>query len=220
MKYGNIYYIVPARMGSKGFPLKNRTLIKYAYPKLIELAYDNGKENVIISTDDDVIDKRYGDKFLIHGRSNGSASDTASMKDVLKDIVKDYNLNPYDILVTLYLTYPQRKKKDIQTAIDYFISNGCRSLLCKKAVKTHPYLCIYENGKQVIKHNLYRRQDYPEVFEISHFMSITQVKELKNLNNNLYNNNTFFKLIEEKIDVDSKEDLINFENSAMHITGR
>jgi CMP-N-acetylneuraminic acid synthetase len=215
MKYGNIYYIVPARMGSKGLPLKNRRLIKYAFPVL-----KNFSGTVIISTDDEQIKQKYNNHFLIHDRSNRSASDTASMKDVLKEIVKDYNLNPYDILVTLYLTYPQRRLVDVKAAIDDFINNGCKSLLCKKAVKTHPYLCIYENGKQVIKHNLYRRQDYPEVFEISHFVSITQVKELKNLNNNLYNNNTFFKLIEEKIDVDSKEDLINFENSAMHITGR
>jgi CMP-N-acetylneuraminic acid synthetase len=66
-------------------------------------------------------------------------------------------------------------------------------------------------GKQIFKHDLYRRQDYPKVFEISHYICIFKVSELKNLNKNLYNEETHFYKLEKKIDVDRKEDLENYE---------
>lgn len=215
MKSSNIFYIIPARVGSKGLPLKNRRLIKYAFPVL-----KNFSGTVIISTDDEQIKQKYNNHFLIHDRSKKTSSDTASMKSVLREVIKYYQLNKNDILVTLYLTYPQRKKKDVQNAIEYFLNNKSDSLLCCKPVKTHPYLCIYKDGSQVVNHDMYRRQDYPEAFEISHFISITKAGALKKLNNNLYNKDTLFYHIDDKIDVDDKKDLEEFENSAMHITGR
>ena len=85
-------------------------------------------------------------------------------------------------------------------------------LLCKKDIKgTHPYLYMFDlgdnKGKQLIEHNLYRRQDYPKVFELSHFISIFKVSELDNLNNNLYNDETIFYQINNVIDVDTVNDL-------------
>jgi CMP-N-acetylneuraminic acid synthetase len=65
-------------------------------------------------------------------------------------------------------------------------------------------------GKQLIPHNLYRRQDYPKVFEISHFISIFMGFELDNLNSNLYNNDTIFYPIDNIIDVDTQKDLDSF----------
>jgi CMP-N-acetylneuraminic acid synthetase len=65
-------------------------------------------------------------------------------------------------------------------------------------------------GEQLRPHNLYRRQDYPKVFEISHFIAIFNVDELENLNDNLYNNNTIFYPIKDIIDVDTKNDLDKF----------
>ena len=83
-----------------------------------------------------------------------------------------------------------------------------KSLLCKKEVKTHPYLCIYDNGKQVVKHNLYRRQDYPTIWEISHYICIFEVGELKKLNKNLYNKHTHFMKINDCVDVDYEKDFL------------
>jgi CMP-N-acetylneuraminic acid synthetase len=65
-------------------------------------------------------------------------------------------------------------------------------------------------GKQVIKHNLYRRQDYPECFEISHYISIFNKNIIHNLNNNLYNKDTVYFSIDETIDVDTEKDLKNY----------
>ena len=51
---------------------------------------------------------------------------------------------------------------------------------------------IYENGKQLVDHDLYRRQDYPKVFELSHLVTIFDVSELPNLNENIYNDKTIY----------------------------
>ena len=67
--------------------------------------------------------------------------------------------------------------------------------------------------KQVIQHNFYRRQDYPKCFEISHFISIFSKKELKHLNNNLYNKETIFMPIQNFIDVDTSKDLEKFNEN-------
>jgi hypothetical protein len=62
-------------------------------------------------------------------------------------------------------------------------------------------------GQQLIQHNLYRRQDYPLVFEISHYIAIFNVSHVSELNNNLYDNETFFFKINDVTDVDTKVDL-------------
>ena len=91
----------------------------------------------------------------------------------------------------------------------FFNENNLNSALCKKSVKTHPYLCLKENGiyhEPLVDHELYRRQDYPPCFEISHYLCQHRVKELQKINNQLYNLDTGFYAIEEKIDVDYKKD--------------
>lgn len=62
-------------------------------------------------------------------------------------------------------------------------------------------------GKQLVNHNLFRRQDYPKCFELSHFICIIKTKEIKNLNENLYNDNTIYFPINNVIDVDYQKDL-------------
>ena len=64
-----------------------------------------------------------------------------------------------------------------------------------------------DKGKQIIEHNLYRRQDYPECFELSHFICIFRANELESLNKNLYNSNTTFYKVKRPVDVATKKDL-------------
>jgi CMP-N-acetylneuraminic acid synthetase len=104
------------------------------------------------------------------------------------------------------LTYPQRKFENILKAIDYFFEEDFKAMLCKKEVKTHPWLCIHEDGEKVVDHCLWRRQDYPVVYELSHFIAILYAGELKNVDNNLYNKNNGFYLIGDTIDVDHERD--------------
>lgn len=208
------YYIIPARLGSKGLPFKNRTLFK----KTADLIPKSSYNFTIVSTDDPEIirmAKEYG--FLIDVRPSELSQDETSMKDVIKHIITKFQLEEKDNIILLYLTYPERTLNDIANAYIYFlnhlITDSTESLLCRMEIDKSPYLYLKENGiygTQLEKHNLYRRQDYPICFEISHYLSIFQAGAINKLNNNLYNERTVFYKIDRKIDVDTKKDLDNF----------
>lgn len=207
----NIIYIIPAREGSKGLPHKNRKLIDYTGSQLIDVA-----DKVYITTDDDTL-KKYAEKvgFNVINRPASLAADDTSVKDVLMHAVSEIKPSGDTLLVVLYPTYPQRKKCNIDDAIEFFLLNNAKSLLCQKKYEgVSPYLMMFKldgyHGGQVINHNLYRRQDYPTMFEISHFIVIMRVDELPKLNLNLYNSQTLFMPISDVVDVDTQEDLKKF----------
>ena len=150
-----------------------------------------------------------GYKILL--RNGKLSGDDISTKDVLLDVMEKYNIVDEEIIMMLYLTYPERTWTDIEAALNFFIDNDAKSLLCRVKPKSHPYLCMFSEegnkGKQIVEHNLYRRQDYPECFELSHFICIFRANELEKLNKNLYNKDTIFYKIKRPVDVDTKEDL-------------
>ena len=202
--------IIPARKGSKGLPFKNRKLFDCTVNTIPqELLSD-----VYVSTDDEVILEKAATKNIaIIKRKEHLAQDNTSTKDVMIDAIKSLSLDPLETVLMLYLTYPERSWDDVESAIKFFKKNKASSLLCKKDLQISPYLCMIEDGikgKQVIKHDLYRRQDYPNCFEISHFICLFKVLELNNLNNNMYNNNTIFYKIRQVVDVDRPIDMENF----------
>tara|TARA_A100001391_G_scaffold204611_2_gene200924 strand:- start:671 stop:1297 length:627 start_codon:yes stop_codon:yes gene_type:complete len=203
------YYVIPARKGSRGFPNKNRKLFNDTFSKIPVKLHNK----VIITTDDDyIIDLVKDTEVIIVKRSDKLSGDKVSIKPVLQDVVKQVGLDDRDILVLLYLTYPKRTWKQIELCKDFMLEMNANSLLCGQDVKSHPYLCLYRSGfrgNQLIKHDLYRRQDYPEVFELSHYVGCCYVSELKKLNYNLYNKDTvYYHLNDRVIDVDYKSDLM------------
>ena len=197
--------LIPARKGSKGFPFKNRKLIKQTL-KIIPKEF---LERTYVSTDDEEIKKSLPKEVKIHHRSPEVSGDTASTLSTVEEFVKDCEID--GDVVMLYLTYPEREWSHVLSAYEEFKNSNSSSLLCKKKIEVHPYLMMYEEeenrGRQIVKHNLYRRQDYPSCFEISHYISIFSTKELNNLNNNMYNENTYFYRIDNVVDVDYEEDL-------------
>ena len=204
-----IKYVIPARRNSKGLPFKNRKLIS----RTLDTLPKNILKDTILTTDDEILlemGKEYGVNCV--NRDPELALDDTSTKDVMLDLKKRKLITDPDVVIMLYLTYPERTWLDINKALNFYNDNLAKSLLCKKEIKgTHPYLYLLDvdniRGKQLTPHNLYRRQDYPKVFELSHFICIFNVNELEDLNNNLYNDNTIFYNIEDVIDVDTIDDL-------------
>ena len=83
-------------------------------------------------------------------------------------------------------------------------------MLCRIPLLESPFLCMIEDGmkgRQIIKHDLYRRQDYPKCFRISHYVAIFKSGEVRKLNKNLYNNETYYYKIQDKLDIDELENL-------------
>lgn len=203
--------IIPARKGSKGLPHKNRKLFDYTFDS-IPIEY---RRNVTVSTDDHVIMNKCEEKNIrLIARPEEYSNDTASMKSVVKHAIDCLNIEGDELILVLYLTYPERTWEDIMKAIHFYADKQPNSLLCKKKPKTNPFLCLKEEdnnkGSQLFYHNLYRRQDYPNCFEISHFVCLFTTKEIDKLNDNLYNNETMFIPIEDPVDVDTESDLKKF----------
>ncbi len=205
----NFVIMIPARSGSKGVPHKNRKLLSYT----LNVIPEEYLSKVWVNTDDDhikAICREHG--VQIFNRKPEHATDHASIKRVIHDFVYSKRIN--QTIIMLYLTHPQRTWSDIIKAYDFYKKHRATSLLCKKKVDTHPYLMMYDKnnvfGEQVVKHNLYRRQDYPKVFEISHYIAIFEPWKFRELNENMYNEKTVFFPITDKIDIDTPEDLEKF----------
>lgn len=212
-----IYYIIPARKNSKGLKYKNRQLFEFTARELKD------SPNVYMTTDDEVIAEKaslWG--FNTIWRPNELATDEANIKDVLLHVIHELELKSNDVIIMCYLTYPGRKMIHINLAYNYFEAHLAKSLLCKKEASSHPYLCMYKAGKfgkhgeQIVSHDLYRRQDYPDVFELSHFVFIGLASEIEKLNKNLYNTETIFYDANTEIhDIDYAEDYVKWRDASL-----
>jgi CMP-N,N'-diacetyllegionaminic acid synthase len=209
--------IIPARLGSKGLPFKNRTLFKYTADSI---PVDRAKDTIVTTDDPEIVKLATEYGFTVIERPSHLGEDTTSTRDVIFHAIKELHISDSDFVIMLYLTYPERTWEEVMDAFNFFLdhsySGNANSLLCKKEVKTHPYLCLEEYGadgifgRQITKHDLYRRQDYPKCFEISHYISIFKAGAIYKLNRNLYCEETVFYPIPEVIDVDTKKELDQF----------
>ena len=214
MEKKTTFFIIPARRDTKGLPFKNRKLLDYTINNIpIEL-----HEKTIVTTNDEkIIEKLSATNINVLRRDEQLCLDDISIKDVMLDVVKKFQMKSNDTIVMLYLTSPDRKFSDIKKILGYYYERKIKTLTCCVEPKTHPYLVLFkkenQKGEQVVKHDLYRRQDYPECFEIRHFVCIFQVDEIQKLNSNMYNESTIFYKIDSDIDVDHENDLKEFLKS-------
>ena len=204
----NVWYIIPARKGSKGMPLKNRKLLQFTVDTI---PIEKRKSVIVTSNDLEIEQQVKSQKMVFHNRSEQLSSDTASTRDVLLDVIDQYQIPKSDIVVLLYLTYPSRTWNDIQRAVDTLAKANGKSLLCKKQLDSSPYLMMFDTldgkGKKIIDHDFCRRQDYSPCFLMSHFVGVFYANEVSQLDTNLWNRDTIFMPISNKIDVDYQEDL-------------
>lgn len=224
-----IHFVIPARKGSKGLPEKNRKLlpiIKENFPKKV-------KPRMVLTTDDEELIENTSDSNIkIVERPEELAGDDVSIKPVIEHVINKHKFYPSDDIVLLYPTYPERTYKDVRRILKVYQENGAKSLLCcqEPTKNTFSHLLINQDeetlkGEPVFEKNVYRRQDAKgtvedlgyepteDEYEMSHFVAIFKVSEIENLNLNLYNDSTiYYRLDERVIDIDTKEDLIEYEN--------
>ena len=204
-----IKILIPAKKNSIGVPFKNRKLLQGT----LNTIPDDWKQHTYVSSDDEYILNIANLNGVIPvGRDSSLTKDDTSTKSVILDFIETQNIDDKDLIIMLYLTSPTRTWKNIEDALDVYQKQNAKSLLCKNPCKVTPYLLMHAvgkyKGKQIIPHNFYRRQDHPEYFRISHCISMMQCDEVKNLNHDLYNEDTVFFLMEERgVDIDSPEDL-------------
>lgn len=133
-----IWFLIPARGGSKAIPKKNVRLLKgkplvtYVLDTIGKLA---NKDRIIVSTDDDEIKGLVQGRAIIHDRSERNANDLATLDDVALEVVEHlmkHGAHESDILLTVQPTSPFLKVDTLQKAIRKFNSEAVDTVLTVK----------------------------------------------------------------------------------------
>ena len=215
--------MVPARSGSKGLPEKNLRILKglpLIAHSIIPAVECSLVEEVYINSDSKEyldVGEKYGAKGYL--RDKKYSDDNASMKSVLVDFISFISSQQpkVDGILVLYPTYPFRTPEDLSNIINSYknIEEGT-NLVGLLEPKVHPYLIYNRDEKGYMKQysnfdasKYYRRQDYPVVYELSHWACVVPNSDISDLNNQLIDKTTFGYLINKPIkivDVDTLED--------------
>ena len=170
-----IVAIIPARLGSKRIPNKNRRIIlgKPLISYTLESAINSTKvDQVIVTTDDpeiELIAHKHG--AMVIQRPKDLASDEASSESALihaLDCLERNNKFPIEAVVFLQCTSPVRRKSDIDNAIKVFQEESHDSIFSCSRFKRYIW-SIGKEGPSGINFDerlpRWREQEFPHQLE-------------------------------------------------------
>lgn len=208
-----IVALIPARRGSKG--LKDKNIKCLGGKPLIGIAAEAAKgcadvTEVYLNSDDEdylKLGQEYGAKPFM--RPDDLANDTATMQSVVTHFAETLERRGehYDALILLYPVYPFRTSEDLSNILQSYRNEASgRPLIGMKTPKTHPYLC-YERDQHggitnlmgIDENQYYRRQQYPNYFEITHWACVLPFARIKQANAQLLYSDSFGYLIEQDL---------------------
>lgn len=164
---------------------------------------------VTVLTDQDDISH----EVALYGCGATKHTDTATAsQSSMRDAIWSYceHIRKTEVITLLDIAYTSRTWEDINLIWDYWkAQREIESLICRKKPLTHPWDCVanldmYDQGEQLISlltgnmHDIHKKEEYPDVWEIVRFVIMFRVSELQALNSNMYNPKTKFYLIDEK----------------------
>ena len=205
---------IPAREGSQGFKHKNRRFFENTANFVDALEWI---DKVTVSTDDSVVDERARRRgYVVHKRPPNLAGPAVSIKTVIRDVVKNLNLDESIILWLFYLPVLYKNRGDFDSARQIIEQTGVASLCSFIAALTHPFTCWrydteLEEIFQYIPNDIFRRQDLPDAWMHYHYVCCFKVRELPELNGELLNKNTHPMFLSKEvadmlIEVDTPQD--------------
>lgn len=119
----DVWFLIPARGGSKGIPRKNirmlgtRPLIEHVLRRVGDVA---SRDRIVISTDDEEI-ARVGANFgIIHRRSTAASEDSATLDEVARETAAwllERGARDSDFLITIQPTSPFLAASTIEKAV-------------------------------------------------------------------------------------------------------
>lgn len=185
----SILFVIPARGGSKGVPMKNIKLL--CHRPLISYTLDAAKvvaspENICVSTDSFEI------KAVVESegipvpfiRPPELSSDHASSESVLLHALAHYRDKGiiYDFVVMLQATSPLRTGQHLQEALS-LIDDQTEMIVSVKETASNPYYVLYEEDQGGVlrmskEASFVRRQDCPVVYELNGAIYIMNVQKL------------------------------------------
>ena len=219
MKY---IVLICARGGSKGLPRKNIKPLN-GIP-LIGWSINIAKKidrvsHIIVSTDSEEIAKvalEYGAEVPFM-RPKELAQDDSPEWLVWKHAIKhveSYGNEDIDAIIVLPVTAPLRSVKDVNSCIDLFEESEVDSVITVSEASRSPYFNMIVNNDSgyaslVIppKDQITRRQDSPEVYDMTTVSYVVDVNFIKN-NNGIFEGRVRSVIIPRKraIDIDNLMD--------------
>jgi len=200
-----IVALIPARENSQGLPGKNikllcgKPLISYTIesacscPKVNEVYLNSDSEDYL------EIGEKYGAKKFL--RPPEHATNEASMKSVIGNFIEKLEQESanFDAVLVLYPVYPLRTSEHLTNIIEAFEAQGGNTpLIGIKEPFTHPYLCYERKANGQLKNvmgidenQFYRRQQYPEYYQITHWATMLPTHSISKLNNQLICSDSF-----------------------------
>lgn len=211
--------IITARSGSKGIKDKNIKLLngKPLMAYTIESARKSQFiDEVMVSTDSEVyaaIAKEYGAEvpFL---RSRETSTDTASSKDVILEVLSEYNKRGkrYDQFVMLQPTSPLRTEQNIDRAFQLYWEKKADSVVSVCECEHSPLLSNTLPADCnmfgfIESENNVRRQDLKTYYRLNGAIYISKVSTFLQIQT-FYGKNSYAYIMEQcqSIDIDSELD--------------
>lgn len=188
MKKNTHFALIPARKNSTGFPKKNRKFFDNTANFINNIGWF---DQVLVSSDDEkVLEKAKQNGYSTHKRNPEFAKPNISIKDTLRNVIEENNIQKDVYIWLFYLPILYKNKLDFEKAFDLIESGDIDSLCSFVPANTHPYNCWRfdkSNSKiiQYISNDIYRRQDLPDAWMHYHYLCIFKARSICELNNEL-----------------------------------
>ena len=215
----NFFGIIPARKGSKS--IKNKNLVRIKKKKLIEHTLQSASRSkylkkIIVSSDDIRIlniSKKFK-KIILHKRKKKISKSNSLLSEAINDVIVKFEdfIKPDDFIVLLQPTTPQRKTKDIDSAIKIFLKKYKKynSLATISEPLNHPRELVikkYNNFDLFLKRKKdLNRQKYFKSFFINGSIYISTVKSYKK-NRTFFTKNIYYLMTNKKFSIDLNDSL-------------
>ena len=210
---------IPVRGGSKSIPLKNIKLIcgKPLVYWTVKAACDcKYIDKVYVATDSDKIKEVAEDfnlsKVQVIGRSDESASDTASTEFAMLEFAHKYE---FDNIVLIQATSPLLQGEDLDRGFEAFMEDGTDSVLSVVRQKRFNWNVDEKGFAQPSNYDVYkrpRRQEFSGYLVENGAFYITKKEDLIKFNNRVSGNIKAVEMSEETFfEIDEPSDWIIVE---------
>lgn len=134
--------VIPARRGSVGFPNKNLQRLSglSLLDRTIKFVTHLGLFDRVIVTTDYTEDEYISGNYEVRERPKELATSSATMVDVLLDVVTACKLNDEDFVVLFQPTSPFRSKVDVDSVLS--LLEGYDSVITVKELDVNLYLIV------------------------------------------------------------------------------
>lgn len=215
--------MVPARAGSQGLPDKNvrplagKPLMAHSIRPALECSMIS--ETFINSDSDSYLEIGRAAGAVAHRRPDYLGQSDTTMQAVVAEFIEARRSqgDEFDAVVVLYPTYPFRTPELLEDLLRHYLENpGCHSVIGLKQPDTHPFLCAKRETDGSIRtfveydgNKYYRRQDYPECFELTSWAMVISADHVDALNAHMMSPETVGYVVPETVrivDIDTDID--------------